>query len=142
EPLAGATVHRAGTMLGAAAAADGRVVPARVPGGVYTLRASFVGYATARTTVDVSKVDLLGERPDVVLRLPPSTVEGDEVVVTATRTERVRKEVPVIVNVVDDFVFSSTQALSLSAGLSFEPGLRLEGGCRTWNYTQGRGHGM
>lgn len=142
EPLAGATVRVDGTTLGTATDADGRFEIGNVPGGIYTLRISFVGFATAVVEVDRSEVDFTQPHPPLVVQLEPSAILGEEVVVTATRTERVRKEVPVIVNVLDDAVFASTQALSLSEGLSFQPGLRLEVDCQTCNYTQVRLNGM
>lgn len=141
-PLPGATIRVQGTAFGAAAGPDGRFVIEDIPGGRYRLRISFVGYATAVVDVDVSRIELFEERPPLVVRLRPAEIEGEEVVVTATRTERSRREVPVIVNVIDDAVFASTQALSLSEGLSFQPGLRLEVDCQTCNYTQVRLNGM
>ena len=40
------------------------------------------------------------------------------------------------VNVLDSRIFSLTQSNTLSEGLCFQPGLRMETDCQTCNYTQ------
>lgn len=128
-----------GTKTGATTDSTGRFVLENVPVGRHTLVASFVGYDTERVVVDLLE---RGAVRGLVVQLAPSSVLLDQVIITATRTERLRSEVPVIVNVIDDFVFESTQALSLSEGLSFQPGLRLEIDCQTCNYSQIRLNGL
>lgn len=82
EPLPGATVVIEGTTLGAAADADGQYAIINVPPGVYTVRASMVGFATVlqqevRVSIDrTTRVDF---------SLSEEVIVGQEVVVTAVR---------------------------------------------------------
>ncbi|MDX5436466.1 MAG: TonB-dependent receptor, partial [Pontibacter sp.] len=55
---------------------------------------------------------------------------------------RRRLESPVAVNVLDSKTFSLTQSNTLSEGLCFQPGLRMETDCQTCNYTQLRMNGL
>jgi outer membrane receptor for ferrienterochelin and colicins len=77
--------------------------------------------------VDTTKVDTLDLR---------------DVVVTASRLEQSRKEAPVLVTKTDARMFGTVQAVTLSEGLSFQPGLRLEANCQNCGFTQVRLNGL
>lgn len=66
----------------------------------------------------------------------------NEVVVTGTRTTHRRLSSPVAVNVIDSKTFNVTQSNTLSEGLCFSSGLRMETDCQTCNYSQLRMNGM
>jgi outer membrane receptor for ferrienterochelin and colicins len=66
----------------------------------------------------------------------------DGVVVSATRNAVASHKAPVIVNRIDDRIFQQTQSLSLSEGLNFSPGLRLENNCQNCGFTQLRMNGL
>lgn len=68
--------------------------------------------------------------------------ELNALVVTGTRTSRRRLESPVAVNILDSKTFNITQSNTLSEGLCFQPGLRMETDCQTCNYTQLRMNGL
>ena len=66
----------------------------------------------------------------------------DEVVVTGTRTYKKRTNSAVIVNVINSKTLDNVQACTLSEGLKFQTGLRVETDCQTCNYTQLRMNGL
>ena len=66
----------------------------------------------------------------------------DQVVVTGTKTFKRQTQSAVIVNVIDSKSLGNVQACSLSEGLRFQPGLRVETDCQTCNYTQLRMNGL
>ncbi len=70
------------------------------------------------------------------------TVQVHDVVITASRLEQRRSEAPVLVTTTDQKVFQAVQAVSLSEGLSFQPGLRLEQNCQNCGFTQVRLNGL
>ncbi|RPI68454.1 MAG: TonB-dependent receptor, partial [Ignavibacteriae bacterium] len=72
----------------------------------------------------------------------PDTVHKSDVVVTASRLEQTRAEAPILVTVTDSKVLTAVQAVSLSEGLSFQPGLRLETNCQNCGFTQVRLNGL
>ncbi|WP_233993504.1 TonB-dependent siderophore receptor [Salinibacter altiplanensis] len=78
--LSGANVGLEGTSLGATTE-DGRFTIPDVPTGTYTVRASIVGYQTARREVNVAS----GETVRIKLRLSQQTIALDEITVEANR---------------------------------------------------------
>ena len=53
-----------------------------------------------------------------------------------------KRDVPVIVQVVDSRLFKATESLNLAEGLAFQPGLRVEADCQNCGFTQVRLNGM
>ncbi len=66
----------------------------------------------------------------------------EEVVVTATRTIRRKKDAPVLSSVMDRRSIASLPVCALSDALSFQPGLRVEVNCQTCQYSQVRMNGL
>ncbi len=138
EKLIGANLSLQGTRLGAATDSVGAFSIENIPAGDYILQVQYVGYQTAERLVRIDAASTISEQ----IAMAPKSLSANAVVVTATRTEQKRKEAPVIVNVLDEFVFDNTQSLSLAEGLNFQPGVRLEVDCQTCNYTQIRMNGL
>ena len=80
-PLPGATVTLQGTTLGGVSDADGRYNVIGVTPGTYTVRTTFLGFTTNVTEIRV--VSAITTTLDVALE--PSSIEGAEVQVVATR---------------------------------------------------------
>jgi TonB-dependent receptor len=76
EPLVGANVMVAGTSLGGATNLEGKFVIQRVPRGAVELRVTYIGYAPKNVRVTVDDDQWL------VIKLHPTEIEGQEVVVT------------------------------------------------------------
>lgn len=98
EPLVGANVLIENTKLGAATNGSGHFVIIRLDSGVYTLRCSFIGYASAERTVSVSPDDSIW----LAILLSPEHIESEVVVVTGTRTLRSIADVPVRVEAIPE----------------------------------------
>ena len=79
EPIVRATVVLVGTKLGALTDLNGTFSIANVPAGEYTVRVSYLGFATQEVTG--VKVGVRVTRLDVVLK--SMTIQGGEVTVTA-----------------------------------------------------------
>ncbi len=98
EPLPGANVIIVGTLRGASTNLDGEYHISINPG-VYTLRASFIGYSPAEKEVRVNP----GETVTVDFALSESALQvGEELVVLGSRTARTAVETPVPVDVITD----------------------------------------
>ena len=138
EPLVGVNVYLIYPRLGATTNEQGRFVIGHMPPGVYRLKSSLIGYVAQEKQVVVEA----GQTTTSDFSLLPQTLLQNEVVVTATRTERFKRDVPVVVQVVDDFIFKATHAINLSESLFFQPGLRVENSCQNCNFTQVRLNGM
>lgn len=66
----------------------------------------------------------------------------DQVVITGTRTAKRKTDSPVIVNLINSKTLDQVVATTLSEGLKYQPGLRVETDCQTCNYTQLRINGL
>jgi len=136
EPLPGATVVIVGTQQGAATDADGEYVIINVPPGVYSLRASFVGYGDQVVeNVEVNS----GFTTIVNFELRPG-IELEEVVVLGERLIRQDETSSVTLFRGDDIqslpIQSFEQAISLAAGVvestgGGDNGLHIRGGRTT-----------
>ena len=81
ETLPGATVALAGTNLGATADVDGRYNVVGITPGTYTVRVSYVGYAT-----QAIELRIVSDRTtDLNVELREQQTEGEEIIVEATR---------------------------------------------------------
>lgn len=138
EPVPYATVMLKGTTWGAATNEAGEYNIRKIPAGEYQVQVSAIGYRPLSSTL-ILKADTV---VSLNFSLQPVSATLNEVVVTGTRTTRRRLESPVAVNVLDSKVFSLTQSNTLSEGLCFQPGLRMETDCQTCNYTQLRMNGL
>ena len=138
EGLIGANIILMGTELGAASDLNVDFFIGSAPTGQYTLQIRYLGYHTKEHKIQI----LPNQTTKVLLDLTLTALSGESVVVTASRNSQKRNEAPVIVNIIDEFVFDNTQSLSLSEGLNFQPGVRLEVDCQTCNYTQIRMNGL
>ncbi|NBC06857.1 MAG: TonB-dependent receptor, partial [Bacteroidetes bacterium] len=136
--LEGVSVALLDTPFGAVTDEQGQYKIKGVPAGEYTLQASYLGYR-ASTVVVRPKA---GEVKAVDLALEPDVLRLEDVVVSATRNAVPAHRAPIMVNRIDDRVFNQTQSLSLSEGLSFSPGLRLENNCQNCGFTQLRMNGL
>lgn len=109
-----------------------------LPEGTFTLEAKFMGYQTAQKQVTIQK----GKTIEVNFELEESNISLNEVVVTGTKTAKRKTDSPVIVGVIDGNMLGKIQANTLSEGLCFSTGLRVETDCQTCNYSQLRMNGL
>ncbi len=137
RPVPGATVLVEGEGVETSSDREGRFSISGLSEGIHLLRITMLGFAPYETTVTVP-----GESGPVVVRLEIQPLPGESLVVTATRIERLRKDAPVVVEVLDDKIFEATHTVTLSEGMNSQPGVRLEVNCQTCNYTQIRMNGL
>ncbi len=138
ETVSYATVMLKDTPWGTPTNEQGRYKLDKIPAGRYELLVSAIGFKQVLRTVQVTA----GTDTNLDISISAANSTLNEVVVTGTRTERRRLESPVAVNVLDSRIFSLTQSNTLSEGLCFQPGLRMETDCQTCNYTQLRMNGL
>ena len=66
----------------------------------------------------------------------------NEVVVSGTRYAYDRSEAPIVVDVIKPKLLQATQSISLSEGLAYAPGVRVETNCQNCGFTQLRLNGL
>ena len=133
-----ATVSIKGTTMGTNTDETGHYKLINLPAGTHTLIARYVGFKPSEKEITIKP----GETLEINFDLEQDILGLEEVVVTADRSEMKRTESVTIVNTLSPKLFSSTQSVTLSEGLSFSPGLRIENDCQNCGFSQIRMNGM
>lgn len=137
-PVPYANIILSNTTLGASSGRQGAFEVKNIPPGNYELVVSAIGFQTSTLKLKITA----DQQATVAVAMNETFAALNEVVVTGTRTSRRRLESPVAVNILDSRTFNITQSNTLSDGLCFQPGLRMETDCQTCNYSQLRMNGM
>ena len=127
-----------GTTIGVATDATGHYMLKDLPAGELTIEASFIGYKKVVKKVKTKPNTML----EVNFELEEEALTIDEVVVSATRSETMRREAPSLVNVLDTKLFERTQSTDIAQGLKFQPGVRVETNCQNCGFSQVRINGL
>jgi outer membrane receptor for ferrienterochelin and colicins len=135
-PFASITIK--GTTIGAAADATGHFKLTNLPVGTQTVIITAVGYKSFSQEVVLSpngSVTMLAE-------LEPDNIGIEQIVISADRNAKSRQNTPSIVNSINPKLFNRTQSVTLSEGLNFSPGLRMENNCQNCGFSQLRMNGL
>lgn len=138
EHLPYVTIQLKGTTLGTVTDATGHYFLKNLPEGTFTLEVSAVGYKTERRGI----ISVKGKTLEEDFELEEDAIYLDGVVVSASRSETTRRTAPTLVNVVDIKMFELTNSSTLSQGLNFQPGVRIETNCQSCGFQQVRINGM
>jgi outer membrane receptor for ferrienterochelin and colicins len=141
NPVPGATIKVENTVLGTIADREGNFVLKKVPHGEFTILVTSVGKEPEKVKINLEGNATHNVTMDEIV-MKESAVISDNVVVTATRNEKVYEDVPVKVSVVSSQLFEATSSVSLHDGLSFQPGLRVEDNCQNCGFSQVRLNGL
>ncbi len=133
-----ASVYLKDTNIGTATDETGHYLLVNLPVGKHILVAKVIGYKIVEKEVELIE----GQTIEINFKLEKESLAVDEVVITGTKTFKRQTESAVIVNVLDSKIFDHVQANTISEGLSFQPGLRMETDCQTCNYSQLRMNGL
>lgn len=124
--------------LSASSDSTGKFLIGKIPAGTYKIIASSVGYLKQEKIISIKE----GETTQLDFELSSDISSLDQVVVTGTRTPKRRTNSPVIVNLISSKTLDQVVASSLSEGLKYQPGLRVETNCQTCSYSQLRINGL
>ena len=138
HPVPFATVALRGTAIGTASDKNGNFRLSKIASGEHKLMVSCVGYKDAEQ--DVAVVD--GQNLETNVSLREDLLEMDAVVVTGNKEAIRRSEAPTIVNTVSHKLLRAASARSISEGLVYIPGVRMENNCQNCGFNQVRLNGM
>ena len=138
EHLPYVTVTVRGTLLSTTTDATGHYYLKNLPIGKYVIEVKAMGYRTATREVE-TKPQVSQE---VNFTLTEDAIALDEVVLTANRSQTLRREAPALVNVLDSKLFDQTNAMCMAQGLNFQPGVRTEDNCQNCGFSQVRINGL
>jgi len=123
-PMASAEIGIAGRSETAVSAEDGAWTLPPLAAGTYILRVRGIGYRPTTTRVTLTAGDTL----ELVLRLLPSALPLDEIVVTASRREQRLADVTVPTEIISRETIEQTGASNLAAALTEQTGIQFDGG--------------
>ena len=137
EAVAFATIAIKGTSIGTVADEKGAFLLKHLPPQGFRLLVSAIGYQTAEVEIDPAQLPEL-----LSITLLSDDMQMNEVVVSADRSEQKRSEAPVVVTSLSPKLFTVAQAVTLSDGLNYAPGLRTENTCQNCGSQQVRMNGL
>lgn len=138
EHIPFATIAIQGTTIGTAADATGHFKISDLPLGKQKILVSAVGYKTYSKEIVFSKNNSV----TLLVNMEPDNIGIEQVVVTANRNAKSRKESNAIINSINQKLFERTFNATLSEGLNFSPGLRMENNCQNCGFSQVRMNGL
>ncbi|HRK28398.1 MAG TPA: TonB-dependent receptor [Chitinophagales bacterium] len=138
QPIIGANILISETKQGAITNNEGVFVLENVASGAYIIKVSFLGYLSKEIPITVTNSNVTLD--NIVLQ--EDYLQIEQVVVTATRNEILRRDAPIICNLVTDKIFDATQSVVLSEGLNFQPALRIENNCQSCGFSGLRMNGL
>jgi outer membrane receptor for ferrienterochelin and colicins len=124
KPLPNANVVLVGTQRGAATDLNGEFIINRIPAGTYQLKVTYISYEAVTKTISVQP----NEDVSVKFDLRKDFFQTQQVVVTATRTEKLMEDVPVVTEIVTRAEIEEKGAEDLSEILEDRPGIAIESG--------------
>lgn len=138
EHLPYVTIHLQGTTIGISTDATGHYFLRNLPVGKFTLKVSMIGFKTILKEVEIKEKTT----QEIDFEMEEVSVSLSEVVVSANRSATTRHMTPSLVNVIGIKMLETTNAYTLSDGLNFQPGLRVENNCQSCGTTQVRINGL
>ncbi|WZL90613.1 TonB-dependent receptor [Salinimicrobium sp. 3283s] len=137
DPVPLVNVYLEGTTIGTTTNNKGEFFM-KAPLGHHEIILQAIGFKTVQKHLDV-----LNHDPQKLNFSLQEDVTGlDQVVISASRNGQLRHTAPVIVSVTSEKEFNATQSISLSDGLNFQPGLRMETNCQNCGFSQVRMNGL
>lgn len=138
EHLPYINVYVKGTTIGTMTDGSGHYFLKDLPEKTLTIEVRALGYLTVQKQIKVNK----GSTQEINFTLEEDNISLDEVVISANRSETVRRVAPNLVSIIDGKLFEKTHAACLAQGLSFQPGIRVEDNCQNCGFTQVRINGL
>lgn len=138
EAIPYANIEVLGKGKGAYSDNEGHYTITNVREGEYTLCARILGFVSEEKKIKVDSSKNLKVNFD----LSVDEIMMNEVVVTATRSEKKRIDAPIVVNVLSLKLFDAVNSTDLSKTLSYQSGLRVENNCQNCGFPQVRINGL
>ncbi|UTW63388.1 TonB-dependent receptor [bacterium SCSIO 12741] len=138
EPLPYAQVSVQGGSTGAVANLNGYFEIKDLPAGWLVFQIRAIGYKPFSDSVEVKDGQVYSQN----FTLKPDVFGLEQVVVSASRNEQNRAQAAVRVDVIGQRQLEQVNAWSVSDGLKYSPGLRMETNCQNCGFSQVRINGL
>jgi len=122
EPLSNTNIIVEGTERGAATDAQGNFIIQNLPAGQYTLKARFIGYESESRKISLKENESL----QLNFKLRESFFQTQQIVVTATRQEKLMEDVPVVTEFISKAEIDERGAENMAQALEDRPGIIIQ----------------
>ncbi|MDR1725745.1 MAG: TonB-dependent receptor [Bacteroidales bacterium] len=137
EPIAYANIVIEDTKVGTATNLEGFFAFNNLKAQTYILKVSYVGYETETVVIETNGEKVIHTH----IALRPKTTLMSPLTISADR-DKFRQETPVIVNILNDKVFESTNSSDLLHTLPYQSGVRVEYNCQNCGSSQVKINGL
>ncbi len=137
SPVEGAKISVAGVNLGTFSNSQGYFELKLDNQKNYTLNIAASGFISQNKSINAGDFPLQFQ-----ILLEEDLLSLETVVVTGTRSDVPKYDTPLLLRTISKRSFEATQSLTLSEGLAFSPGLRMENNCQNCGFTQLRMNGL
>ena len=127
-----------GTTIGTSTDETGHFQIINVSPGKITLAMQTIGYKTQEKEIKIEA----NETIEVKFDIEKDVLQVDEIVITGSKQSKRRAESITIVNSIPIEMLKSTSSISVSEGLNFCSGLRMENNCQNCGFNQVRVNGL
>ena len=138
DEISYASVSIKGTTIGTSTDEKGFFSLNNLTPGFYTIQVNTIGFKPFQEIIEIKN----NQSKHLDIELEADVLGLEEVVVTGNRGRIMRKKAATIVNVINTDIFQSTQSVTLSEGLNFCSGLRMENDCQNCGFSQIRMNGL
>lgn len=138
EHLPGVTISIEGTMRATMTDETGHFSLENIPAGTYIVKTQYLGYSEIEQQVTINQ----NETKNITLYIIPEDQLLSEISVVSSVREMNRKMSPVVVNQLTAKTFEATNSTTLSQGLNYMPGLRVETNCQNCGTQEVRINGL
>ena len=138
EHLPYVTFQIKGTSIGTVTDETGHYFLKHLPVGDHIVEVKMMGYNTVEKRITTKASETI----ELNFDLEESSIHFEDVVISADRNGNTRRLSPSLVNVLDMKTFDVTNSTTLSDGLKFQPGLRVENNCQNCGFSQVRINGL
>ncbi len=133
-----ATVYLKGTSIGTSSDANGNYKLTNIPAGQHTIIFSAIGYKPLQKLHTFQT----GEHITLMVEMETDHIGIEQVVISSNRNAQSRRNAASIVNSINPNLFERLQSVTLSEGLNFTPGIRMENNCQNCGFSQVRMNGL
>lgn len=138
EHLPGVTISIEGTQITTVTDESGHFSIEDIPAGTYIIATQYIGYSPLKQGVTIEKNSV----KNVSLYIEPENQLLGEIMITASARSLNRQMSPIVVNQLTTKTFEATNSNSLSQGLNYMPGLRVETNCQNCGTQEVRINGL
>lgn len=138
EPIADAAISLEGTYSQALSDDAGNFLIKNIHSGKYIIQIQALGYSIERQEINLSPY----VTKKMIIELNSENYELAEVAVTGYASRLKRDVSPIVVSQITTKTFEATQSLTLSQGLNFSPGVRVETTCQNCGSQEVRINGL